>query len=115
MDTESNIEILAKSSSGNPYKVLFTIEENSISAFCSCPAGIHRKLCKHITRIMNGEDSILFDSNQKQELAKIVSLLRNTKIPSLISDLRESEIFLENAQKVVKKAKKIIEKEILKK
>lgn len=115
MDIENYIEILSKSSSRNPYTVRFYIEENEISAFCSCPAGENRKLCKHVMRIINGDDSILYDSSQKTILDEICSHLQRTSIPSLLSELRESEIFLKKAQKDAKKAKKALEKVVIKK
>jgi len=115
MKTKSHIEILSKSSSGNPYTVRFYIDENSISAFCSCPAGDHRKLCKHVMRMINGDDSILYDSSQKAILNEICSHLKTTTIPSLFSELSESEILLKKAQKNVRKAKKAFEKAVLKK
>ena len=115
MNMINYIEILAKSSSGNPYTVRFYLEENEISAFCSCPAGDNRKLCKHVKRIIAGDDSILFESNQKNIFLKISSHLERTSIPILLSELNESEILLENAQKNVKKAKKALEKAVLRK
>ncbi|HIJ71637.1 MAG TPA: hypothetical protein HPP87_09785 [Planctomycetes bacterium] len=111
----NSIEILAKSSSGGSYTVRFYLEENKISAFYSCPAGDNRKLCKHVMRIITGDDSILYDSHQQKVFAKIISHLKGTNIPSLLSELNKSEILLENAQKNAKKAKKAIEKAILKK
>jgi uncharacterized Zn finger protein len=109
------IEILANSSSGNPYTVRFYLEENEISAFCSCPAGDNRKLCKHVKRIIAGDDSIIFDSNQKNIFLKIGLHLERTSVPNLLSELKESEILLENAKNNAKKAKKALEKAILKK
>lgn len=115
MNMSNYIEILAKSSLGNPYTVRFYLEENEISAFCSCPAGDNRKLCKHVKRIIAGDDSILFDSNQKNIFLKIGSHLERTTIPILLSKLSESEIVLENAQKNFKKAKKALEMAVIKK
>jgi len=115
MNPENYVEILAKSSSGNPYTVRFYLEENEISAYCSCPAGDNRKLCKHVIRIINGDDSILYDSNQKKVFMKIGSHLKRTTIPFLLSEFNETEIILENAQKNAKKAKKALEKVVLKK
>ena len=115
MSTEHYLEILSKSSSGKPYTVRFYIEENGISAFCSCPAGGHRKLCKHVIRMMNGDDSILYDSSQKTILDEVCSHLQRTAIPSLLSELSESEILLNKAQKSVRKMKKALEKAVLKK
>ncbi|MCK5173095.1 MAG: SWIM zinc finger family protein [Planctomycetes bacterium] len=113
MSANNHIEILAKSSSGNPYTVRFYLEEDGISAFCSCPAGDHRKLCKHVIRLINGDDSILYDGNQKQILLDISTHLQGTAIPVLLSELNESEILLENARKNARKAKKTLEKVVL--
>ena len=115
MNAENCVEILAKGSSGNPYTVRFYLEENEISAFCSCPAGDNRKLCKHVVRIMTGDDSILYDSDQKKIFMKIGSHLQRTSVPNLVYELNESEILLENAQRKAKKAKKALEKAVLKK
>lgn len=115
MKMENCVKILAKSSSGNPYTVRFYLEENEISAFCTCPAGENRKLCKHVMQIINGDDSILYDSNQKKVFMKIIYHVQRTNIPFLLSELNESEILLENVQKNVKKAKQAIEKVVLKK
>jgi hypothetical protein len=115
MVINNQIEIIAKSSSGNPYTVRFYLEENRISAYCSCPAGENHMLCKHIMQIINNEDTILFNSNQKHLMAEINSHLQYTDIPDIISNLRQNEILLETTQKDIKKAKKALEKVILKK
>ena len=110
-----SVKILSKSSSGNPYTITFYLEEDAISAFCSCPAGEHRKLCKHILQMIDGDDSILYDNSQKPTLAEICSHLESTPIPSLFSELNNKEMLLKKAQQEVKKAKKNIEKHLLKK
>lgn len=115
MDKRKFIELLSKSSTGNPYTVRFYIDEKKIYAFCSCPAGEHRKLCKHVLRIISGDESILFDITQKELLNKIGLFIQNSTIPAFISKLRDSEVQLENAQKNVKRAKINLEKELLKK
>lgn len=115
MGAKKHVDILAKSSSGDSYTVRFYIEEDGISAFCSCPAGEHRKLCKHVIRMINGDDSILYDSSQKKILDEICSHLQKTTIPSLLSELSESEILLDKARKNVEKMKKALEKAVLKK
>ena len=95
--------------------VRFYIDGDVISAFCSCPAGEHRKLCKHVMQIINGDDSILYDRNQKAIFDQICSHLQETTIPSLLSELSKSEILLRKAQKNVRKAKKALEKVVLRK
>lgn len=114
MESENNIEILVKSSSGDPYIVSFYIDKNDISATCSCPAGIYRKLCKHITCLISGDDSILYDKNHKKIMEQIVYHLQRTTIPSLLCESNESEITLKKAQKQAKKAKKDLEEAVIK-
>jgi len=64
-------------------------------------------------RMIDGDDSILYDSNQKMILDEILSHLQKTTISSLLTELNESEILLKKAQKNAKKAKKNLEKIIL--
>ena len=113
MRTENCVEILAKGSSDNPYTVRFYLEENRIAAFCSCPAGENRKLCKHVIRMISGDDSILYDDIQKMILNEITSRLQKTTIPPLLSELSESEILLKKAQQNAGRAKKALEKAVL--
>ena len=113
MGTENYIEVFVKSSSGDPYTVKFYLDENEISAFCSCSAGVYRMLCKHIMHLISDDDSILYDKSQKKLMKQISSHLQKTTIPSLLCELNESEILLKRAQQKAKKAKKNIEKAIL--
>lgn len=113
MNTENCTEILAKGSSGNSYTVRIYFEENEISVSCSCPAGKHRRLCKHVRRVMAGDNSILYNSQQKKIFMQIHSRLQKTTIPSISSELNELEILLENTQKRIKKMKDAIKKVIL--
>lgn len=112
---KKRVEILSRSSTGDPYTVKFYIDGNTISSFCTCPAGEYRKLCKHVMRMISGDNSILYDSNQKVILDEISSLLEKTTIPSLLSELNESEILLRKAQRNAKRAKKALEKAVLRK
>jgi len=110
------LEILAKSSSSEiPYTVECYLEENKISVFCSCPAGDNRKLCKHVRKIIAGDDSILYDRNQENVLESIRNHLAKTAIPLLLSELEKSESLLEEAERNVEKAKKNLRNVILNK
>lgn len=116
MVAKKYIEILAKSSSSDtPYAVRCYLEENKISVFCSCRAGDNRMLCKHVRKIIAGDDSILYDRNHKNELEKISDHLQKTNIPLLLSEMNKSEDLLEEAKTNVKKAKKNLENAILNK
>jgi uncharacterized Zn finger protein len=108
------VEILAKSSSSDtPYTVEWHLEENKISAFCSCPAGDNRMLCKHVRKIIAGDNSILYDKNQKKEMEAIRHHLKDTEIPLLLSELEKNESVLEEAKRNVEGAKRNLSKVIL--
>lgn len=107
---EQSVKILSKSSSVDPYTTTFYLDKYPISAFCSCPAGEYRKLCKHVVQMINGDDSILYNSDQKVTLAKIYSHLENTPIPLLLSELSKKEMLLKKAQNEVKRPRKILRK-----
>ena len=114
MESENYIEILVKSSSGEPYTVSFNIDKNDISAFCSCQAGTYRILCKHVIGVIGNDDSVLYDEKQKIFMKKICAHLQNTKIPLLFSEWQESEEILKRAQKNAKKSKKILKRQYYK-
>ncbi len=108
------IDILAKSSSSDiPYTVKWHLEENKISVFCSCPAGDNRMLCKHVRKIIAGDNSILYDKNQKKEMEAIRNHLKETEIPLLLSELEKHESLLEKAKRNVEEAKKKLSNAIL--
>jgi uncharacterized Zn finger protein len=114
MGEKERIEILAKSSSSDiPYTVEWHLEENKISVFCSCPAGDNRMLCKHVRKIIAGDDSILYDKSQKDELEKISNYLQKTQIPLLLSEIVKNEDLLERAKANMERAKKALANMIL--
>ncbi len=114
MGAKEHIEILAKSSSSaTPYVVRCYLEENKISAFCSCRAGDNRMLCKHVRRVMAGDESILYDRRQKNELEKIRNHLKDTQIPLLLSEMEEADEVLEKAKRKRDKAKRVLEAMVL--
>jgi hypothetical protein len=116
MGAKKHIEILAKSSSSDtPYAVKCYLEENKILVFCSCRAGDNQMLCKHVRKIIAGDDSILYDRNQKNELEAIRNHLSETAIPLFLSELEKSESLLDETKRNVEKAKKNLENAILNK
>ncbi|NLW84868.1 MAG: hypothetical protein GXY41_10790 [Phycisphaerae bacterium] len=110
---KKHITLLAKSSSGYFYNVEVYFEENNILAYCSCQAGENGMLCKHVKGIINGDDTILYDTKQKKELEQICNHLPETAIPLLVSEIKNTEDLLEEAKRNAKKAKKNLEKVLL--
>lgn len=45
-------------SAEEPYIVKFSDETGEFKASCTCPAGIHRTLCKHIIGCLENDDEI---------------------------------------------------------
>ena len=113
MNKENRIEILARSSSDAPHKVTLYPKENGISVLCSCPAGVHRRLCKHVLGILAGNDTVLHESDQREALLGVSCHIRRTPITLLLSRLHETEVLLENAQRDVKRAKTALEEAVL--
>ena len=72
-------------------------------------------ICKHIRKIIDGDDSILFDKNQKNDLEKIKNHVKSTQIPLLLSEIEKSEELLVIAKKNVEDAKKKLSNAILNK
>lgn len=70
---------------------------------------------RHVRQIIVGDDSILYDRNQKNELEKISNHLQKTQIPSLLLEINKSEDLLEEAKRNVEKAKKNLGNAILNK
>src|ERR1700749_1690737 len=65
--------LLAKSSSGDPHKVEFSAVESTLRIFCHCQAGVLHRMCKHKQALIDGDVSILYDSNQAALLSEIHS------------------------------------------
>lgn len=72
-------------------------------------------LCKHVRKIIAGDESILYEMNQKKELEQISNHLKNTQIPLLLLEINKSENLLEEAKRNLEKAKKKLESVILNK
>ena len=81
--------ILAKSSSGEPYNVWFTWEDGKLGVFCNCKAGEYNKFCKHKWELLSGNEEMLYDKNQSDELAKITKLVSKTDFESLYDKINE--------------------------
>jgi hypothetical protein len=70
-------------------------------------------LCKHVRKIIAGDDSILYDKSQKDELEKISNYLQKTQIPLLLSEIVKNEDLLERAKANMERAKKALANMIL--
>ena len=107
--SEPRIDVLVKSSSrAEPYTISFYLIGKKIKAFCSCPAGDNRLLCKHVIKSISGEREILFDDSQLPLLHKISDHFGKSDYFALMSEWNELKSKLES----IKRAEKLKKKEL---
>ncbi|MFO1489010.1 MAG: hypothetical protein U1F65_11085 [Verrucomicrobiota bacterium] len=95
--------LLAKSSSGEPYKVEFSSNGSELRVFCHCPAGVLHRMCKHKQALIDGDVSMLFDPTSSEQLLQVRSS------PEFKVLMKSLEVYFQQL-KEVEKAKSELEK-----
>ena len=103
--------LLAKSSSGEPYKVEFSAENSNVRIFCHCQAGVLHRMCKHKQAFIDGNVGMLFDPNQAPLLSEIRSWPEFGNLKTRISEYETKLEEIEAAQKALAKKEKAIKAE----
>ena len=85
-----NVLLKANSSSGSFYNVEFREAEEGLSIHCDCPAGEWGKFCKHKWQLLNGDEDMLFDSSQLNQLAAIHKIALERGLSAFIKTLKSS-------------------------
>jgi hypothetical protein len=80
----NEIRLKAKSSSGEPYELVFTHHGEFFTVFCPCQAGVYGKLCKHKTQLLQGDETMLDDPSEAPTLARIRAWLDASEYASLL-------------------------------
>lgn len=105
------IILKAKSSSGDPYDVIFTVEDNLLTVHCNCKAGEFGQGCKHKTELMAGIADRLADPSQLPLLEQVAGIV--AKAPELhkfAEQILEYEKLIEEAEsRQIKVKKKLAE------
>jgi uncharacterized Zn finger protein len=104
-EEEPQIQLSAKSSSGRPYKVSFWLNQRPIKAMCTCKAGEHGMLCKHVTALAAGETTMLYDSSDSAMLLTLQRFLENSELQKACCEVRKGEAALAEANRVIKQGK----------
>lgn len=99
------ITIQVKSSGDKPYDVIVSKNDDGLSIFCNCQAGIYRKLCKHKLAIISADKKMLYSESQLNNLNNASKWISKTKYPTLVAELRKQEKELEIARKTLKNQK----------
>jgi uncharacterized Zn finger protein len=105
-----NYPFLAKSSGTEPYQVVFHFADGLLTATCNCQAGVFSKLCKHKLALLQGDEAMLFNPSESQQLRELSSLVQKTAYPKLLDEIHQAELALTKAKKLVDRNKKLLEK-----
>lgn len=105
-----NYAFLAKSSGAEPYQIVFDFSDNLLAVTCNCPAGVFGKLCKHKLALLRGDEAMLFDPTEAQQLREVIALVQKTAYPGLLDEIHQAELALAKAKKVVDQSRKLLEK-----
>ena len=103
--------LLAKSSSGEPYNVEFMTDGGSLRVFCHCQAGVLQRMCKHKLAFIKGDSNMLFDTKQAPQLSEIHSWPEFGNLKMHAIEYERKLIEIEAAQAVLAKREKAIKAE----
>lgn len=110
------ITLEAKSSSGDySYNVGFWQKNGLLSVWCDCPAGEWGKFCKHKWQLLNGNEKMLADASQADELNIIKELAIERGIDKLYKKVDDLENQKKELAKIQKKEKDRLKKVFSKK
>jgi len=99
------IYFLVQGSAEEPYKVTFQKSGNTLSAYCTCPAGENGQYCKHRFRILGGSAEGIVSGNS-DDVMIVKSWLPGTDVEAALLEVTEKEILLEKAKKDLSAVKK---------
>lgn len=105
------IKFVVESSSGSDtYSVrILKRGENSLSAFCTCPAGENGTYCKHRMAIFAGDTSAILSAN-KEQVSTVKEWLKGSDVEKHISIIEQLEIESDKLKKAISSAKKELAK-----
>ena len=98
-------EFLVAGSAPDPYRVTFMLDGTNLSAYCTCPAGLHGQHCKHRFRILRGE-LIGVVSDNGDQVAEVASWVSGTDLEAALAEMSVAEHEYETAKKRLSAAKK---------
>ena len=106
------IKFLVQGSQPQPYELSFEFNKGSLTAYCSCPAGINGMYCKHRSQIFLGNSDGIVSANSS-EVSMVGDWLKHSSLNGFFSDLIEAERTLEIAKNELALKKKQFSKALL--
>lgn len=106
--TMQEIKFLVQGSAPDPYEVHFIQREgHNLSAYCTCPAGMIGKSCKHRVNILLGIDKGVVSDN-RQDVATVSSWLTGSDIQDAMNAVINLEAEADRIKEEITKAKKAL-------
>lgn len=94
-------------SAPQPYRVTFERQQSEVRAFCSCPAGLYGRYCKHRIQLLHGEIDGVVDGGL-EELGVLAEWLGPSSLRVALQQLDEAELAVARAKQRVAAARKAV-------
>ena len=104
------INFLVQDSAAEPYKASFIKDGYSLTAFCTCPAGVNGRACKHRISILNGSGKGIVSENV-EDVQKVKTWLPGSEVEEALSAVRKAELLAAAGKKDLSAAKKNLSSE----
>ena len=104
------LKLKAESSNGESYYIISCLSNDNglVTVHCNCQAGMLGKHCKHKKRLLCGDESLLFDSSQVDDLRTLNLVATQRGIVAHYEKLSSLESQLDGLTKEQKKRSKEI-------
>ena len=103
-------EFEVRSSDGvTTYAVKFSLESGKLHVYCSCPAGVLGKWCKHKMRLISGDVSGVLGSGTA-DFVEVRNWVRNSELPRLLDEMKLAEDEMHAAKTKMDNLKRALEK-----
>lgn len=91
------------------YVVEFSLESGKLHVYCSCPAGVLGKWCKHKMWLISGDVSGVVGSGAT-DIVEVQGWIRNSEFPRLLGEIKLAENEMQAAKIKMDNVKKALEK-----
>ena len=83
----TQITLLARSGSEEPFKVTFTKDEDKVTVTCTCPEGRHGEFCEHKFRLASNDIMMLQHPGQNSAMLNAHMWIIDTPMSDILLDM----------------------------
>ena len=104
-------EFEVRSSDGvTTYVVEFSLESSKLHVYCSCPAGMLGKWCKHKMKLVSGDVSGVLGTSGADDFVEVQNWVGKSEFPRLLDEMKLAENEMQEAKTKMDNLKKALEK-----